>query len=189
MINLHKSYVARLELGSAVRHTAMTQMSYEVCAFWMTVVYFTDLYLRVKYVSAIIYWRLYYFTSTSFNYWLAVRRNIVLKTLTKVFTQACQLWIPVCAKAVHKKKFCLLYPPLTQNLFWHFLKIIFFCLFFIRKSQFPHYAAMKKKKKKNMPKIFFFPTYLPNQKIQSRGTANKQFFKDGLMVPISWFLF
>ena len=30
----------------------------------------------------------------------------------------------------------------------------------------------------------FFPTYLPNQKIQGRGTANKQFFKDGLDVPI-----
>ena len=29
-------------------------------------------------------------------------------------------------------------------------------------------------------KIIFFPTYLPNQKIQGRGTANKQFFKDGL---------
>ena len=27
---------------------------------------------------------------------------------------------------------------------------------------------------------FFFPSYLPNQKIQGRGTANKQFFKDGL---------
>ena len=26
----------------------------------------------------------------------------------------------------------------------------------------------------------FFPTYLPNQKIQGKGTANKQFFKDGL---------
>ena len=26
-----------------------------------------------------------------------------------------------------------------------------------------------------------FPTYLPNQKIQGRGTANKQFFKDGLI--------
>ena len=24
-----------------------------------------------------------------------------------------------------------------------------------------------------------FPTYLPNQKIQGMGTANKQFFKDG----------
>ena len=26
----------------------------------------------------------------------------------------------------------------------------------------------------------FFPTYLLNQKIQGRGTANKQFFKDSL---------
>ena len=27
---------------------------------------------------------------------------------------------------------------------------------------------------------YFFPTYLPNQKIQGKGTANKQFFNDGL---------
>ena len=32
---------------------------------------------------------------------------------------------------------------------------------------------MKKKK--------IFPTYLPNQKLQGRGTANKIFFKDGLI--------
>ena len=31
---------------------------------------------------------------------------------------------------------------------------------------------------KNMQE--FFPTYLLNQKIQDRGTANKHFFKDGL---------
>ena len=36
------------------------------------------------------------------------------------------------------------------------------------------------KKKQNMQE-FFFPTYLPNQKIQGRGTANKQFFKDGFI--------
>ena len=37
-----------------------------------------------------------------------------------------------------------------------------------------------------MPK--YFPTYLPNQKIQDRGTANKQVFKDGL-IAILLFLY
>ena len=51
----------------------------------------------------------------------------------------------------------------------------FFCHIFIRKSQFSNYGAMKENKN-----FFFFPTYLPYQKIQGKSTANKQFFKDGL---------
>ena len=39
------------------------------------------------------------------------------------------------------------------------------------------------KERKNMKKYIFFPTYLTNQKIQGRSTANKQFFNDGLMGP------
>ena len=39
---------------------------------------------------------------------------------------------------------------------------------------------MQQRKKKKYAKNFFFPTYLLNQKIQGRGTANKQFFKDSL---------
>ena len=37
---------------------------------------------------------------------------------------------------------------------------------------------MKEKKNYEIKKKFF-PSYLLNQKIQGRGTANKQFFKDG----------
>ena len=71
----------------------------------------------------------------------------------------------------------LLTPP-SQNIFWQFWKIIFFSTIFIRKSRYPHHAAMKEKEK-YATKKFFFPTYLPNQKIHGRGTANKQVFKDG----------
>ena len=42
---------------------------------------------------------------------------------------------------------------------------------------FPLRSDVRKKKYAKK----FFPTYLPNQKIQGRGTANKQFFKDGLI--------
>ena len=42
---------------------------------------------------------------------------------------------------------------------------------------------MQQPKKKNMQTIFF--PYLPTQpKIQGRGTANKQFFKDGLTIHV-----
>ena len=34
-------------------------------------------------------------------------------------------------------------------------------------------------------KMIVFPTYLPNPKIQGSGTANKQFFKDGLRAPMN----
>ena len=69
------------------------------------------------------------------------------------------------------------FPP-TQNFLLHFWKIQpFFNPIFIRKSQFSHYAALKEKKVTK--KIYIIPTYLPNLNIQGRGTANKQFFKDG----------
>ena len=81
---------------------------------------------------------------------------------------------------------CLLYPylptfkPPTQTFVWHFWKIKCFLRHFHQKIMiFPlcsnvreKICKKKKKKKRN-------PTYLPNQKIQGRGTANKQFFKDG----------
>ena len=81
------------------------------------------------------------------------------------------------------KKNCLLYPYLptfnlpTQNFFWHFWKIeLIFAPFSSENHDFPIMQQWKKKKIMNI----FFPTYLPNQKIQDRGTANKQFFKDDL---------
>ena len=61
----------------------------------------------------------------------------------------------------------------SQSFFLHFWKIKLFSHIFIRKSRFSYYAAMKAKNN------FFFPTYLPNHKIQDSGTANKQCFKDG----------
>ena len=36
-------------------------------------------------------------------------------------------------------------------------------------------------KEKKYVQTNFFPMYLPNQKMQGRDTANKQFFKDGLV--------
>ena len=33
--------------------------------------------------------------------------------------------------------------------------------------------------------IFFLPTYLPNQNLQGKGTANKHYFKDGLIDSFS----
>ena len=67
-----------------------------------------------------------------------------------------------------------------------FFFFFFFCPTFFRKSRFPITQKCKttkyaKKKKKN-------PTYLPNQKIQGSGTANKQFFKDGPIVCPNDFL-
>ena len=55
----------------------------------------------------------------------------------------------------------------------------FFCPIFIRKSLFSHYAAMKEKT--NMQKMCYLPT---QRNIQGRGTANKQFFKDGLTAKL-----
>ena len=40
---------------------------------------------------------------------------------------------------------------------------------------------MQQCKNKKICQKKFFPTYLPNQKLQGRDTANKQFFKDGLI--------
>ena len=42
------------------------------------------------------------------------------------------------------------------------------------------------KEKKILTKKIFFHTYLPNQKIQGKGAANKQFFKDGPASKITW---
>ena len=77
---------------------------------------------------------------------------------------------------------CLLYPylptfnPPTQNFVLELLKKYFFCPIFIRKSRFSHYAAMKETKMQT--NVF---SYLPTQqKIQGRGTASKQSFKNGL---------
>ena len=85
----------------------------------------------------------------------------------------------------------MLYPylptfnPSTQNFLLARLEKKFFLapfssenLDFPIRQQCKEKKYAKKKKKKN------FPTYLPNQQIQGRGTANKQFFKDGLILPI-----
>ena len=79
------------------------------------------------------------------------------------------------------------YPLLTaptRNFFWHFWKNIYFFFFFFApfSSENHDFPIMQQCKKKNICKNKFFPTYLLNQKIQGRGTANKQFFKDGLSV-------
>ena len=60
------------------------------------------------------------------------------------------------------------FSPTTQNIFLALLENKnFFCPIFIRKSWFFHNAIIN----------FFFPTYLPNQKIQGRGTANNRFLR------------
>ena len=71
------------------------------------------------------------------------------------------------------------YPLLTPlpKTFLALLEFFFLPHFFYQKIMI--FSLCKMKKKKNI--CNFFP-YLPNQpKIQSRGTANKQFFKNGLM--------
>ena len=65
----------------------------------------------------------------------------------------------------------LKYHPLSVIEYSHFPLLSYFH----QKIRFSHYAAMKEK-----TKLCFFPIYLPIQNIQDRGTANKQFFKDGL---------
>ena len=87
-----------------------------------------------------------------------------------------------------KKNVCLLYPylptlppPLSSPPPKKKKKknIGFLLLFFSSENHdFPITQKCKKKKKKKKKNVF--PTYVPNQKIQGRGTANKQFFKDGL---------
>ena len=84
-------------------------------------------------------------------------------------------------------KKCLLYPsylptfnlPYPKPFLALLEKIFFFCPIFTRKSRFSDYAAMKEKNNEKKQ----FPTYLPNPKIQGRGTANKQF----LRMALAWF--
>ena len=75
----------------------------------------------------------------------------------------------------------LIHPPFPYP--EHFLALLenktCFGPIFIRKSRF--FPMMEQWKKKNNINLFF-PTYLPNQK---KSTANKHFFKDGLMDSFS----
>ena len=81
-------------------------------------------------------------------------------------------------------KNCLLYPNLptfnapTQNFFQHFWKIKLFLPHFHQKITTLPLWSNERKKKKYEKTFFPLPSY---QKIQGRGTANKQFFKDGLI--------
>ena len=67
-------------------------------------------------------------------------------------------------------------PDPTQNFFCTSGKYSFFWPHFHQKITI--FPISQQCKKKNMQKKMF-PTNLPNQKIQGRGTANKHFFKDG----------
>ena len=85
---------------------------------------------------------------------------------------------------VHKKIICCshTYPlltPLRKNVWALLENNIFFIPFSSGNRDFPkiafsHYAVMKEKN------MHFFPTCLPNQKIQGSGAANKPVFNDGL---------
>ena len=77
-----------------------------------------------------------------------------------------------------KKNVCLLHPCLPTFFFFFFFFFLVGPNFHWKITIFPLRSNVRKKKKKMH---FFFPIYLPNQKIQGSGTANKQFFKDGLM--------
>ena len=96
-----------------------------------------------------------------------------------------------------------IYPHLTPCPFFFFFFFFFFflplleyiyyiCILFF--SFWPHFhqkitifplrSNVRNKYAKKKKKIL--PTYLPNQKIQGRGTANKHFFKD---CPRKWIFF
>ena len=81
-----------------------------------------------------------------------------------------------CIRPSIKKLFAVPVPTTinhpTQNSFWHFWKKKLGPTF-IRKSLLFSLSSNK------MEKISIY-LYLPNQKIQGRSTANKQFFKDSL---------
>ena len=85
---------------------------------------------------------------------------------------------------VHKNNFVCCTPtyrlltPLPKAFMALLENKTFFALFSSENLDFPITEQGKKKNMKNK----IFPTYLPNQKIQGRDTANKQFFKDGLKV-------
>ena len=76
----------------------------------------------------------------------------------------------------------LYHPPSSPppKLFWQFWKIKHFLALFSSENHefFPWWSIN-----------LFFPTYLLNQKLQGRGTANKHFFKDGLIDSFSCFCF
>ena len=96
-------------------------------------------------------------------------------------------WAPLHIRPSIKK--CLLYPstfnPLPKTFFFCTSRKYVFAPFSSENHNFPIMQQWKKNKyAKNS-----FPTYLPNQKIQGRGTANKQVFKDGLTVVVDlWIL-
>ena len=114
--------------------------------------------------------------------------NFLLFVLKSLHIWKFVTWLQCLIKKLRdiKHHVCLLYPYIhtfnspTQNFltfFWHFWKNIFFLAPF--SSENHDFPIMQQCKTKQLPKKFF-PTYLPNQKIQDRGTANKHFFKDGL---------
>ena len=108
----------------------------------------------------------------------------------------CTLWsmrlIILSSWGLKLKIVCFLYAylptfnPPTQNFFWHFWKIFFFFAPFSSESHnfFPLRSNVRKKKYA----IFFFPTYLPNQKIQGRVQQTNNFLRMAWpYLLISWF--
>ena len=102
-------------------------------------------------------------------------------TLQKFYARS---WSNVCrTRPSIKRKFVCYTPtfnPLPKTFFDTSGKYFFYAPLSSENHYFPIMQQWKeKKKKKKYANKYFFPTYLPNQKIQGRGTVNKQFLKDG----------